>query len=291
MKRIMLATDFSERSDRALRRATLLAHRSGASVLILNVVDDDQPSRVINSERKVAAALLGELQGTMRSVDGVSCETRVEIADPFVGIAQVAEEERPDLLVLGPHRRQTLRDVFVGTTAERTIRSVSCPVLMVNAPPMGSYRHVLVATDLSDAAMKMAKSFIALGITGTALTSFGHVYQTPGERLAMSHTVPVDDREAYLEEMRKEAESDLAGFVKTLGSSSERQYVRRGLHAPAEEILTLAREEAADLVVVGTLGRSGLAKFFLGSVAEAVLRAADRDILAIPPESTAGMAT
>ena len=289
MKRIMLATDFSERSDRALRRATLLARRSGATVLVLHVIDDDQPSRVINSERKVAAALLRDLQGTMRSVDGVPCETRVEIADPFVGIAKVAKEECPDLLILGPHRRQTLRDVFVGTTAERTIRSVDCPVLMVNAPPMGSYRHVLIATDLSVAGAEMAKSCIGLDLS-TGTTSFVHVYQAPGERLAMSHTVPVDDWEAYLEEMRKEAESDLANFVKTLGCNSSRQYIRRGLHPPAEEILALAREETVDLVVVGTLGRSGLAKFFLGSVAEAVLRAAERDVLAIPPGATARMA-
>ena len=290
MKRIMLATDFSERSDRALRRATLLARQSGASVLILNVIDDDQPSRVINSERKVAAALLRDLQGSMRSVDDVSCETRIEIADPFVGIAQVAEEERPDLLILGPHRRQTLRDVFVGTTAERTIRSVHCPVLMVNAPPMGSYRHVLIATDLSEAGTEMAKSCVGMGITSTALTSFVHVYQAPGERLAMSHAVPMDDRDAYLEEIRKEAEGLLEEFAETLGCSSSRRYVRRGLHTPAVEISTLAKEEAADLIVVGTLGRSGLAKFFLGSVAEAVLRAADRDVLAIPPNATAQMA-
>jgi nucleotide-binding universal stress UspA family protein len=64
---------------------------------------------------------------------------------------------------------------------------------------------------------------------------------------------------------------------------SSRQLVRFGLRAPADEILEAAKEEMADLVVLGTAGRSGLAKFFLGSVAESVLRAADRDVLAVPP--------
>lgn len=283
MKKIMLATDFSERSDRALRRATLLARQFGASLSIVHVVDDDQPRRIVDSERDAASALLQDLRSTVRDVDGVACEARVVIADPFAGIARTAEEEAPDLLVLGPHRRQTLRDVFVGTTAERTIRSVDCAVLMVNAPPVGPYHHVLLATDLSEGAERAAKTCLALGLAENTSVSFLHVYEAPTKRMVMSHAAPTDDWESYLDAMRKEAESGLADFVRKFDIGARRQILRHGLHAPAEEILNTARDESAELVVVGTHGRSGLAKFFLGSVAEAVLRNADRDVLAVPP--------
>ncbi len=53
-----------------------------------------------------ASALLRELRSTVQEVDGISCETRGVLADPFAGIARAAEEETPDLIVIGPHRRQ-----------------------------------------------------------------------------------------------------------------------------------------------------------------------------------------
>jgi len=285
MKKIMLATDFSERSDRALRRATLLARQFGASLSVVHVVDDDQPSRIVDSERNAASDLLRELRNTLQSVDGITCDTRVILADAFVGIARAVEEEEPDLLVIGPHRRQALRDVFVGTTAERTIRSVACPVLMVNGFPVGPYRHVMLATDLSAGSERAARTLVALGLIGGADVSFLHVYDAPATRLVMSHTVPKDDREAYLDDQRKEAAKTLAQFVKKTGVRSPRQIARFGLHTLADEILRSAKDEAADLVVLGTEGRTSVAKFFLGSVAEAVLRMADRDVLAVPPAS------
>lgn len=283
MKQILLATDFSERSDRALRRASLLARQSGAALSIVHVVDDDQPRRIVESEEAAAGALLRELRNTVETVDAIACDTRIVLADPFAGIARAAAETAPDLLVIGPHRRQALRDVFVGTTAERTIRSVACPVLMVNAPPVAPYRHVILATDLSEGAAHAARAGAVRDIARAASATVLHVYDAPATHLAMSHALPADDRETYLEDQRRQAARDLAAFVKAVDWPLAGQVPRLARNAPAEEILAAARDLAADLVVLGTHGRAGLARFFLGSVAEAVLRRADRDILAVPP--------
>lgn len=287
MKKILLATDFSERSDRALRRATLLAREFNASLSIVHVVDDDQPRRIVDSEREVASALLRELRGTVQRVDGVSCETGVVLADPFAGIARAAEEETPDLLIIGPHRRQALRDIFVGTTAERTIRSVSCPVLMVNAPPVGPYRHVMLTTDMSEGAAYAVKACAALDIARSARASILYVFDAPAIHLAMSHTMPAENRQAYLNEQRKKALQMLSTFVKSVDWPSLQEDVRQVVNAPAEEIIEAAKEGSADLIVVGTHGRSGLGSFFLGSVAEEVLGRADRDVLAVPSSKIA----
>lgn len=61
MKTIMVATDFSERSDRALRRATLLARQFEATMLLVHVVDDDQPRRIVDAERDEATKLLRQM--------------------------------------------------------------------------------------------------------------------------------------------------------------------------------------------------------------------------------------
>jgi len=286
MKTIMVATDFSERSDRALRRATLLARQFNAQLSIVHVVDDDQPRRIVDSERDAAADLLRELRNTVRTVDGVPCETRVILADPFAGIARAAETDAPDLLVIGPHRRQALRDVFVGTTAERTIRSVTAPVLMVNAPPVGQYGHVLVASDLSQTAERIATACARLGIATGAKTTLLHVYDAPAMHLAMSHTIPPDDLQAYQDDLHRDAVRALAAFAVAVDWRPVGHEVRQSRGTPATEILAAAKDVSADLIVVGTHGRTGLAKFFLGSVAEGVLRGSDRDVLAIPPPMT-----
>ncbi len=164
IKQIMVATDFSERSDRALRRATLLARQFGATIALIHIVDDDQPRRTVDTEREEATTLLHQMAATLRDVDGVACEPRVLLASPFAGILKAAEEMRPDLLVIGPHRRQVLKDIFIGTTAERVIRLVGCPVLMVNAVPAGDYQHVMQTTDLSGSSHDALQRFSALGL-------------------------------------------------------------------------------------------------------------------------------
>ena len=129
MQRIMLATDFSERSDRALRRAVLLARSHGARLDLVHVVDDDRPQRIVQHEVEDARAMLRELARALERDDGVQTDIDIILSDPFAGIVTAAAERQPDLLVIGPHRRPILRDVFLGTTAERTIRPAAGPMV------------------------------------------------------------------------------------------------------------------------------------------------------------------
>ncbi len=62
--KLMVATDFSERSDRALRRATLIAQKVNARLSLIHVVDEDQPRRIIEAERNNALAILHEQVST-----------------------------------------------------------------------------------------------------------------------------------------------------------------------------------------------------------------------------------
>jgi nucleotide-binding universal stress UspA family protein len=284
VRTLMVATDFSERSDRALRRATLLARQSGASLSLVHVVDDDQPERIVAIERLEAEQLLAELAETVRLTDGVPCEAHVVLADPFEGIVRAVAATEPDLLLIGPHRRQVLRDIFIGTTAERTIRAASCPVLMANAPPVGRYRRVLLATDYSESSMRAARTLLALGICKDCHLVLVNVFEAPAVDLVARSAIPSEMRQVYLEETRSVALQDLAAFAKDLGLGKSKQIVHRRQSGPAREILAVADEEQADLIVLGTRGRgrSGTARVVLGSVAEEVLRHAKPDVLAVP---------
>ena len=277
LQTIMVATDLSERSDRAMRRATLMAREFNAGLVLVHVVDDDTPARIAEREREAADELLREQAATLRDRDGVACDVRVVLADPFLGIVEAAQAIAPDLLIIGPHRRQVLRDVFIGTTAERTIHSVDCPVLMANAAPVAAYRHLLLTTDLSESSGRSLERAARLRDGWHSHATLLHLFEPPPEWGESS-----DDssgRNAPAEAARAEVEA----FVDGLEPGGLELAVRAVDSSPARGVLDAAVELDADLVMVGTRGSGGLARFLIGSVAEEILRRADRDVLAVPP--------
>ena len=283
MQTILLATDFSERSDRALRRAVLLARDSGACIHLVHVVDDDRPRRIVDRDSTDARTLLHELALTLKDVDGVSCDTAVIQADPFDGIARAVSDISPDLLILGPHRRQILRDAFVGTTAERTIRAVNCPVLMVNALPAGSYKQTLLTTDLSDSAQTALGRFEQFQTGMNNSMAIVHVFDAPALRLAMADTMSKENQDAYLHDLRLDAQRNLAKQVSRIAGKRLEQIVRPVEASVAHEILATASDLKSDLIVVSTQGKSFIARMIMGSVTEQVLQSSPVDVLAIPP--------
>lgn len=279
--RILVATDFSPRSDRALRRGILLARQNATQLQLTHVVDDDQPQRLIDAERREAAALLDELASTIRESDRIDCEGHVATGDAFQGIVRMAEETGVDLLLLGPHRRQLLRDVFVGTTAERVLRTSRIPVLLANGIPAGAYRKVLIASDLSNCAYAAADTAKQLGLLAPVDIIVLHVMDPiesgPVTRAAMT-IKEVDEQAARL---RERLTDELGAFARKLGVVAALRVIGPSVESTPIAINNYAKDTKADLIVVGTRARSGFEKWLLGSVAEGVLGHAEMDVLAV----------
>ncbi|MFN4282880.1 MAG: universal stress protein [Alphaproteobacteria bacterium] len=281
MKKILVATDFSERSDRAIRRATLLARQFDAPLTIAHVVDDDQPKRAIVAKQQAAQELLDAYVHSLRDVDGLACETRIAFGDPFLGIIQAAREENADLTIIGPHRRQILKDVFIGTTAERTIRASDRPILMANGVPAGPYRHVLLAVDLSDSSGEAVRAVQEHRFADAVDLSVIHIFDAPALGFMLRTASAEDQIKDYLADEEERAASELSIFLKKFDMESARPILKHKASTVAHTICSVAREISADLIVVGTHGLTGIKKTLLGSVAEELLRISDRDVLAI----------
>jgi nucleotide-binding universal stress UspA family protein len=283
MKRILVATDFSARSDRAIRRATLLAKQFDVPLTLVHVVDDDQPKRIVEAQQNAALSLLRELAQTLHDVDGVVCDPQVVRGDAFAGIVAAGEQAGADLHIIGAHRRQLLRDVFVGTTAERAIRTSPRPTLMANAVPAGPYRHILVAVDFSRSCRDAVRTLRELGIAAKTAVSVIHVFETPARSLMSRASLGPEEIKDYIDEEQQHSAREMEAFLREVELSPIRTILKPNDTTIGLTVCNGAREIGADLVVAGTHGRSGILKLLMGSVAEEVLLKSEVDVLAVPP--------
>jgi universal stress protein E len=278
---IVAATDFSTRSNRALRRAGLLARARDAELALVHVVDDDQPGDLVDLESREAERILAEQIGSMAELQAAKCRPMVVLGDPFEGILRAAGAVDTDLIVMGAHRKQLLRDVFVGTTLERVIRTGPYPVLTVNTEVAREYTSVLVAVDMSEPSARAIRVGKELRVFEGARVLFLHAFLAIGSGLTRG--AARDDLEKYVAEEQLRAGSELAAFLRREESSLEDWALRVREGTPIEVISAAVRETEPDLLVIGTQGRSGLRRVLLGSVAEDVMKSVDVDILAVPP--------
>jgi nucleotide-binding universal stress UspA family protein len=283
MQTIMVAIDLSERSDRALRRACLLAREHGAALILLHIISDHHAAWHAEELQTKAAAALEGLTQTLQTIDGVPCKVRTDIAPEVAGIVEAARTERPDLLVIGPRSPRRFSELFSGSTAEEVIRTIPCPVLMANALPLGPYRHIMQATDLSDVSVSALKEFAALGINTAPGSTILHIFDAPGAMVTGAFSPAKAEMDHYLEKEKSAAHQTLTALVRAARLSAN-EVITHPLETNfAHQILAIAAQEAADLLVISTRGRSGIAKALLGSVAARILATADIDVLTMPP--------
>ena len=173
---ILAATDFSTRSNRALRQAGLLAQPGNAQLHIVHVVDDDHPEELIRVEKREAERLLDEQAASMPELSGVQPRLMVVTGDPFDGILKAASGVNADLIVMGSHRKQLLLDIFIGTTIERVIRNGSFPVLMVNHEAQRKYENVVAAIDMSDASANALRVALSTGLISDKGATLLHAF-------------------------------------------------------------------------------------------------------------------
>ena len=282
MRPILLSTDFSTRSDRALRRAILLAGKHRTELVVIHVVDDDQAPELVRAAERESTMLLERLAATVRDVDGIACRAEVRLGEPFEQIAQAADAFDAAYVVMGPHRRQALHDIFAGTTIERTMREARRPILMANGVPAGPYRHILLATDLSDHSRRAISEAKACGLLDGARATIFNAYSDPFRSLIGRADLTEDQLEAHLAELAAKANADLRKFVGEHGFGHMTRLSDFAEISPADAIARRVKSERVDLVVTGTHGANAIERILLGSVAEEVLRNATVDVFVVP---------
>jgi len=265
---ILIPTDGSDVATTAARYGLTLAERFDATVHVLSIVDPDRLATdavgdVDDLVRRQQAHLHDRAQDVVDRVAAespVPVETHVVEGHPEAVLASAIDDHDADLVTMGTHGRSGVDRYLFGSLAERTLRTAHVPVLTVRSAEsdaaVPTLDDVLVATDGSDGAERAGDHAVAVaGATGARLHAL---------------TVGDDDEPA-----RHLADRAREGGVDAVAA--------RRSGRPHAAIREYAAAVDADLVVLGTHGRSGVERVLLGSVAERTLRTATRPVLVVGP--------
>ncbi len=268
-ERIMLATDGSEYCADAEQVALAMVDKCGGKLLITSVVITNPAAEsvapdVIQAAEEETRALLDRLyeEAVKRGIAAETISRRG--SDPVSEIIAAAEESRADVIVMGRRGKRGLMQRMIGDATSKAVGAANCSVLVVPEGAAMWRKRILLATDgsrFSDAA-------------AVAATKIAELCKLPV-------TVLSTIRESFTDERAAQAEEAAQRVHQHLGSRNVEvdKVVLRG--DPDQLILETAAARDADLIVMGTHGRTGWERVVVGSVAESVIGTSKVPVLAV----------
>jgi nucleotide-binding universal stress UspA family protein len=277
-KNVLAATDFSTSGENAVATAASIASSARGALSVVYAADQPpmfsqplltrlgpaDPNELWTREaRRSMVRLVERLRTDVPGTRGF-----VRVGTPWREIVGLSVELGAAGIVLGSTGLSRIQRLLLGSTAEGVVRSASCPVLVVRKQPLGEVRRVLLPVDMDEGSRTSVRYAMRQLGKDVELDAV-HVVSFP--RLIDPELVDALPDDA-------ESARRLRAFLDGIGA--KRVPSRVVLGAPAEAIIDAARD--ADLVVIATRGRTGLARALLGSVAEKVVRFSEGPVLVLP---------
>ena len=289
LQRILCPTDFSEFSAKAYDYAYSLGRRYGAKVFVEHVIQPmtyaypyyafpDSVTELYSDLSKHAEEQLQELVKT-HSWNGVQSYVAVQTGPVPESILSFAEKNAVDLIVMGTHGRRGLNRVTMGSVTGNVLRRARCPVLAVRSPlhdfvhpergrdPV-QLRKILVCTDFSEYSNRALTYAFSLAMEYNAELTLMHVLDDVSEAAELQGVTA-----GVIRELERPIPAEARNWCAIKTS------VRAG--KPYQEIVQLALESQADLIVMGVRGRSALDRALFGFTIERVIQLGPCPVLAV----------
>ena len=295
--KILLAVDGSEEARRAARLAMTLAEGLDSELHLVHtgpmasvyaypesvIYDTDLQEEVREAARRAARERL-EAEAEAIGVVGKAAGTHTPVGRADAEIVRVAEEVGAGLIVVGSRGLGPIRRAVMGSVSGSVVHHAHCPVLVVrdggrDGADLGG--PIVLAVDGSEESKLAAQA--ATEISAASGSPVHVIYVMPtAARLYGHHSYSEDVKKSLLEEARAGARRFLderAESVRSAGGTVAQTYL--GMGRPDEEIVELAEEIGAGMVVVGSRGLGGIRRALVGSVSDSVVRHAHCPVLVV----------
>ncbi|MGV3661682.1 MAG: universal stress protein [Prosthecobacter sp.] len=292
LRHIITAIDFSPSCRCALREAARRASLDGAVLTVVHVMNEflvhELKQALMTDQASVRADWLERLKKFVAEseVGAAVVNAEVRIGHPFTELVEACRAHAADLLVMGakgsknePHR--------VGAITAKCVRKAPLDVLVVREDAPGPFKKIVTCVDFSENSAKAVQEALHLAQQDGATLDCLHVYQSA---IAMSldygsfaPPLPVTVDPGAVESWRKDLDSFLAPLTAEAGGVQVTPLIKERVNI-REAILEHVNEVHADLVVLGTRGKTGLRELLIGTTAETIVQHAPCSILAVKPD-------
>lgn len=286
---VLLPTDFSPFSDRALHHAIALCKWYQARLTVLYALSSpgapltDFPPYLtpVPLTQRERDQLLAHLQNFSRpaSEAGIEVSSSLVEGEVVAMILGAAETMPADLVVIGTHGHGGFERLILGSVTEKILRKAPCPVMTIPAPPDRPvpprdqlFKTILCPVDFSDSSARALRYAASLAREAEGHLTVAHVVEgLPHEDMPVHAHFNVPEYRLYLE---ADARKRLTAFVAETVQAPAAPELRILSGKAWREILALSRDIDAGLIVMGVQGRGALDIMLFGSTANHLTRAA-----------------
>lgn len=218
---------------------------------------------------------------------GIESAEKLTLGQPWLEIVRQALRDKHDLLLIGTRDRTGLGRMLFGSTAVKLVRRCPCPVWVAKPEPEPAHWNILVTSDLAPVSEKALALAVQLSRINPTTIHLLHVVDFPLDHV-WSTGLPDLKEEAYRRDVRAKAQQTLQAQIERAGGRDLASPVQVHLvndpgGLPDQGILGFIREHPIDLLVMGTIGRSGIAGAMIGNTAERILPELTCSLLAVKP--------
>jgi nucleotide-binding universal stress UspA family protein len=301
-KNILLLHDRRPEHRLTIKRGVDLAWRNQARLTVVDVIDEDSwdSGDLYGSTpfRELKQLVVQERQKELeRAVEpmrqqGLDIQARLLFGKPFLEIIRAVLRENHDLVMKTAQGEGALKGMLFGSTAMHLMRKCPCPVWVVKEGDE-RYDRIIAAVDpdpgdeqrntLIVKIMDLATSLATLEQSELLVVQAWSLY---GETILRGGVGRMDQKE--IDRLVREAEAAHRDRLDTLLQHYDLHDLNYRVHLikgePGRVIPELAKKKRADLIVMGTLSRSGVAGFLIGNTAEKILHKVDCSVLAVKPD-------
>lgn len=285
LNHVLVATDLSTAARNAAERAALLSKAQPASLDLLYVTNPAPFERlkqlVVPDEGLLKRALetagekMHELAAMLFQRYDIAAGVQVVPGSVATEITRVMQDKHTDLLVCGAKGQSLTRRLLLGSTVQRMLSRMLCPLLVVKHAPREAYRTLLVPVDFSPSSLRAIE--LAKAVAPQAEIILLHVFEAPFEGSMRFAYIDQDTLTHYRNVIRKDAVERLAALSEAAGLANARQIVVHG--DPSWRIVEQEQELDCDLIVIGKQGENALEELLIGSVTKHVLNESQCDVL------------
>lgn len=269
LEKILVPVDVNTDTKEQLNTTIKLANAYNSEIILMYVAPDyELNDEIKNIVVKSVTASLNEIQQNLE-------RNKVKVRKPIIAfgnivdtIVQEANLEKVNLVLIGANKKKKRAKFKLGIIAEQIIRISDVPVWLVNAEQEPLFKNILCPVDFSEPSGRALSNAILIARKFESTLSILTVYEP---LVDVSHRIIVDLREENAIRLKR-VKNEMKAFIRKFDLDGIDYKLELKIGKVDKMILNSIKQKRIGLLIMGTNGRSGLSRLFMGSVTEKVIR-------------------